>query len=59
MPVSYLQVDNVVDWPVQLGPEFIHGAKSSMKVGSCLGLKHFLGAKQDLIFAHMQDSALL
>ncbi|CAK0783395.1 hypothetical protein CVIRNUC_006594 [Coccomyxa viridis] len=25
------QVDNVADWPVQLGPEFIHGAKSSLK----------------------------
>ncbi len=32
-----MQVDNIVDWPVQLGPEFIHGAKSSLKVCSYYG----------------------
>ena len=27
-----LQVDNMMPWPVELGPEFVHGAKSSLKV---------------------------
>lgn len=26
------QVNNLMPWPVELGPEFIHGAKSSLKV---------------------------
>ena len=26
------QVNNFMPWPVELGPEFIHGAKSSLKV---------------------------
>ena len=44
-----LQVNDVADWPVQLGPEFIHGAKSSLKVGSCLELKQFYGVRTDMI----------
>lgn len=26
------QVEGVLPWPVELGPEFVHGAKSSLKV---------------------------
>ncbi len=26
------QVDGILPWPVELGPEFVHGAKSSLKV---------------------------
>ena len=26
------QIEGIAPWPVQLGPEFIHGAKSSLKV---------------------------
>ncbi len=43
--VNALQVDNVADWPVQLGPEFIHGAKSSLKVVSCLEATHVHAAR--------------
>lgn len=28
------QVEGVVAWPVEIGPEFIHGAKTSLKVTS-------------------------
>lgn len=29
------QVEGVLPWPVELGPEFVHGAKSSLKVLRC------------------------
>lgn len=31
------QVEGVLPWPVELGPEFVHGAKSSLKVLRCVG----------------------
>lgn len=29
------QVEGVLPWPVELGPEFVHGAKSTLKVLRC------------------------
>lgn len=47
----HAQVDGIADWPVQLGPEFIHGAKSSLKVcGHCALSAH---CKKDRILAHL------
>ncbi len=27
-----VQVEGIVPWPIEVGPEFIHGAKTSLKV---------------------------
>ena len=56
MSVPALQIDNVADWPVQLGPEFIHGAKSSPEGGLRPRINEFTWSEdeEDLNSAHLQ-----